>query len=204
MTRNVYGLMTRHGSSSNERSVLQQERKRAAPISECTFPTSRQPPGSCCSAHSLKARTAIAASSWCELPLASPTTIASHRKRPWSALLKSSQLRNAGGGIWILLRNCCRIQTVSVRPVARALAPAPADHGLPLSMGRCDVRWLGSSGIGTYRGHSKPRATRVLVLTSAAREPTSLEMSAPPLVVPPSSSRAQPKLPFLMEPMSAQ
>lgn len=100
-----------------------------------------------------------------------------------------------------------RIRTVSVSPVARTPAPAPALQARSPSPGLADVRSSGSFGKGRNSGHSNPRATRTPALMSAAMPSANCSMSRPVVQTLLGSSiarRAQPKFPFFTEPMSAQ
>ena len=98
---------------------------------------------------------------------------------------------------------CRSIQAVSVSPAANALAPAPADQGLLPSTARPAVRSRGSVAMGTHSGHSKPSATFLPVHRTSTTSSTK-----PPMTVPwrcwSASTTAHPKLPRLMDPMSAQ
>ncbi len=205
--------MTRHLARSNSRSPDQPDQRTADPINERT---------SCDGSHGIplggwgkaaaNALQAISASATCPhlsapLAFASPVTNASQRSSPLPDPANPGQSKctdgNGSPSMSKRARICLRIQAVSVKPVARTLAPAPADHALPPSTTRPAVSPEGSSGTGTQRGHSKPSATCVPDLRLPTTSSTSPSILCPSRWVAPWRT-AHPKLPFLTEPMSAQ
>jgi hypothetical protein len=99
-----------------------------------------------------------------------------------------------------------RTQAVSVSPVTRTAAPAPADQGLRPSPGRLDVNALGSLCKGINNGRSKPRATFRRLSRSLASLSTKSSIHVPPVgsVWTNCSPRAQANRPCLIDPISAQ
>ena len=102
----------------------------------------------------------------------------------------------------VVRRTCSRIQTHSVRPVASAPAPAPADQARDPSPGRALVRSTGSSITGTNWGGLRIRAlpadrrsSRSLCHERAGGCPGPTARSSPRM-------RHHPRLFFLLEPIS--